>query len=177
MTMLEAAVLDTPTLSYQPVRSEELDDDLPNSVSHRVSKAENLSSAVRDVFAGRLAPLDFELRRTILERHIAALDGPLAADRIVNVLEAEKYNQKQPPAAKISDHVKGWLHTKVRTAVKYINMQRPGHRNSIAYHTHRFPDISVAEIEERIACLGKLLNRFETIRVEQHSKHIFKINA
>ena len=32
------------------------------------------------------------------------------------------------------------------------------------------------EIDKKIARFGQLLNRFEAIRVEQHSRHIFRIN-
>jgi hypothetical protein len=60
--------------------------------------------------------------------------------------------------------------------VKRINMRRTGHRNNLAYHAHRFPDISVAEIMTRVKRMRKLLNRFETIKVIQMSKHIFRIS-
>jgi hypothetical protein len=125
---------------------------------------------------GALGPLDYADRRKILDQHIAALDGPLAAERIVRVLEAEGYNKRQPPAASISDYVQGWSHNNLRTMVKRINMRRPGHRNNLVYHAHRFPDISVAEIMRRVKRMRKLLNRFETIKVIQMSKHIFRIS-
>jgi hypothetical protein len=56
-------------------------------------------------------------------------------------------------------------------------MQRPGHRNNAAYHAHRFPDISVDEVERRVERLGRLLDRFENIRVREHSAHTFRITA
>ncbi len=174
-TMVEAAVLDTPAVAYQPVTSKEFDDDLPNALSRRVHSVDELCDIVRTVVAGALGPLDLAARRKILDQHIAALDGPLAADRILDVLEAAGYKRKQPPAAFTSDYIRGWIHTNIRTMVKRINMRRPGHRNNAAFHDHRFPEISTKEIMERIDRLGRLLNRFETIRVEQLSKHIFKI--
>jgi len=61
--------------------------------------------------------------------------------------------------------------------VKRINMRRPGHRNNLAYHAHRFPDISVEEIMRSVKRMGKLLNRFETIKVTQMSEHIFRIRT
>jgi hypothetical protein len=56
-------------------------------------------------------------------------------------------------------------------------MRRPGHRNNLTLHAHRFPDISTNEIVERIARMGALLKRFETIKVTQISKHIFRISG
>ena len=176
-SLVEAAVLDTPAVAYQPVTSEEFDDDLPNSLSHRAFSVNELCVTIRAIVAGKLGALDHSVRRRILDQHIAALDGPLAADRMVAVLEAGEYNKKQPPAVPSSNYFRGWLHTKVRTLIKRINMRRPGHRNNAAFHDYRFPVLSVEEIMERIARLGRLLNRFETIRVEQCSRHIFTIRS
>lgn len=175
-TQVEAAVLGTPTVSYQPVRAVEFDFELPNSLGRCVFLLDELCTTIRAMAKGELGPLDYADRRKILDQHIAALDGPLAAERIVRVLEAEGYNKRQPPAAPISDCVQGWGHNNLRTMVKRINMRRPGHRNNLAYHAHRFPDISMEEIMRRVKRMGKLLNRFGTIKVTQMTKHIFRIS-
>ena len=176
-SLVEAAVLDTPAVAYQPVTSEEFDDDWPNSLSHRAFSVDELCMTIRAMVAGEVGALEYSVRRKILDQYIAALDGPLAADRMVAVLEAAGYNKKQPPVVSSSDYIRGWLNTKVRTLSKRINMRRPGHRNNIAFHDHRFPAISVEEMSERIGRLGRLLNRFESIRVEEHSRHIFTIRS
>ena len=175
-TQVEAAMLDTPTVSYQPVMAEEFDFELPNSLGRRVVSLNELCIMVHAMVKGELGPLDYFARRKILDPHIAALDGPLAAERIVQVLEAEGYGKRQPPASSMKDHIQGRVQNNFRTMVKRVNMRRPGHRNNLAYHAHRFPDISAEEIEKKVARLGKLLNRFETIKVIQLSKHIFRIN-
>jgi hypothetical protein len=175
-TQVEAAVLGTPTVSYQPLRAEEFDLELPNSLGRRVFSLDELCTTIRAMAKGELGPLDYADRRKILDQHIAALDGPFAAERIVRVLEAEGYNKRQPPGAPISDYVQGWSHNNLRTMVKRINMRRPGHRNNLAYHAHRFPDISVEQVMKRVKRMGKLLNRFETIKLAQISKHIFRIS-
>jgi len=176
-SLVESAVLDTPAVAYQPVTSEEFDDDWANALSRRAFSVNELCPTIRAIVAGELGALDHSVRRKILDQHIAALDGPLAADRMVEVLEAAGYNKKQPPVVSGSDYIRGWLNTKVRTLSKRINMRRPGHRNNAAFHDHRFPAISVEEIMERIERLGRLLNRFESIRVEQHSRHIFTVRS
>jgi len=177
MTLVESAVLGAPAVAYQPVISKEFDDDLPNSLSHRAFSTDELCAAIRAIIAGGLGPFDPSVRRDILDQHIAALDGPLAADRIIEVLEAHGYNRQPPPAVSSRDYIRGWTHNKLRTLMKRINMRRPGHRNNAAFHDHRFPEISVEKIMERIARLGQLVNRFETIDVEQYSKHIFIISS
>lgn len=176
-TQVEAAVLGTPTVNYQPVKSEMVDFELPGLVSRCVSSLDELCTTVRAIVKGKLGPLDYAERRKILDRHIAGLDGPLAAERIVQVLEAGGYNKRQPPATSLNVYVHGWVHNHLRTMAKRINMHRPGHRNNLTYHAHRFPDISVPEIMRKIACMGRLLNRFESIKVAQISKHIFRISG
>jgi hypothetical protein len=105
------------------------------------------------------------------------LDGQLAAERMVDVLESGQYNKRQPPAAPIWKFGEALIHNTLRTTVKQINMRRPGHRNNLAFHRHRFPDISVGEVRQRIARMGSLLNRFDNIKVERYSRYMFRINT
>jgi len=174
---VEAAVLGTPAVSYQPVVSKEFDFELPDAVSRQAFSLDELCDTVRAVVDGKLGPLDSERSREVLERHIAALEGPLAAERMVRVLEEGGYRTGRPPAAPAGDFVRAWLHNHLRTAVKHVNMRRPGHRNNLAYHAHRFPDISVSEIQGKIARMGRLLNRFDGIRVTRMSRYLFRITA
>ena len=176
-TQVEAAVLGTPAVSYQPVVSKEFDFELPDAVSRQAFSLDELCDTVRAVVDGKLGPLDSERSREVLERHIAALEGPLAAERMVRVLEEGGYRTGRPPAAPAGDFVRAWLHNHLRTAVKHVNMRRPGHRNNLAYHAHRFPDISVSEIQGKIARMGRLLNRFDGIRVTRMSRYLFRITA
>ena len=46
---------------------------------------------------------------------------------------------------------KAWLTGTIRTLVKRINGLPPDHRNSAAYHVHRFPSVTVSELDARIA--------------------------
>jgi surface carbohydrate biosynthesis protein len=176
-SLIESAVLDTPAIAFQPVASVEFDDDLPNSLSRRAYSVDELCATVRAVTAGDLGPLDEAQRRKILDQHVVGVDGPLAVDRMVDVLETAGYDRRQPPVSPRGEFIRGWLHNNARSLVKRINMRRPGHRNNLAFHDHRFPAISVEVIMERIARLGRLLHRFESIRVEKHSKHIFTVRA
>ncbi len=176
-TMIEAAVLGTPTISYQPIVSDAYDDDLPNSLSHRTFAIDELCGKVTSIVDGQLGALAYGKRRSIMDQHIAALDGALAAERMVDVLKGGNYHQQQPVPTPPGQYARGWIHNTLRTAVKQINMRRPGHRNNLAFHAHRFPDISVDELMERIERMGGLLGRFGSIRVEPYSKHIFSIRG
>ena len=115
-------------------------------------------------------------QQQLLSRNVASLSGPFAAERMVDVLIAAGYDKQQPPAVSLSSYLHGWLQTRIRTVVKRINMRRPGHRNNIRYHDHRFPPISVSELQQRIDRLGVLTGRFRDIRIRQTSRHIYRID-
>jgi surface carbohydrate biosynthesis protein len=175
-TAVEAFVLGTPAVAYQPVRMKTFDDELPNSLSHRAFSIEELGRTLGSILAGEQRIDDQPNRRQLIERHIAALEGPLAAERMVDVLEQSGYASRPPPRPSPSRYLEGWVHTKARNCVKAINMRRSKHRNSIEYHAHRFPDIAVEELREKVERLGKQLGRFEKVRVRQISQHIFGID-
>lgn len=71
--------------------------------------------------------------------------------------------------------LKAWLTGNIRTLVKRINGLKPKHRNSAADHTHRFPGVTVLELNARIARFGAEIERFGSVRVEARSPYIFRI--
>ena len=176
-TMVEAAILGVPALNFEPVTSEEYDYQLPNSLSHSATTVAALCEAVGAMVRGELGPIEELRRKAVLERHLAALDGPLAADRMVDVLVGAGYRDHQPPRSPLYRYARGWLRNRIRSAKKRGNMHRPGHRNNIVYHAHRFPDISVAEVRARVERLGRVLHRFQGVRVESYGEHTFRFNA
>jgi hypothetical protein len=174
-TAVEGFVLETPAVAYQPVRMDGFDDELPNALSDRVFSTDELEKLVRSILAGKPPASNHDARRRRLERHVAALGGPLAADRMIDVLEQAGYARRPPRRSSPHHHLVGWVHTKGRTAVKAVNMRRSGHRNSIEYHDHRFPRLSAQDLQQRIERLGRQLGRFEGIRVRDHSDHVFMV--
>jgi len=173
-TAVEAAVLGTPAVAYQPVRSQEYDLHLPNSLSLRASTAEELREVVQDLASGRTKPDGAGVRR-VLERHVASLEGPLAADRIVDVLEEAGYADAAPPAPPRRERLRARGRLLHRTLSKRINTWIPQHRNNARYHKHRFPGITVEQLRERIDRFDRQLGRFKHLRVERFDDHIFHI--
>ena len=176
-TMIESAVLGTPTVAYQPVVDGQYDDDLPNEVSYRAYSLDDLCQLIREIVWDSKGPVAEDERRRILAPHITALEGELSCDRMVDVLIEGGYLRQSPPAVPMGTYLRGRLHNRVRTISKKINMRRPGHRNNFAYHRHRFPGVSADGIQMRIKRLGELLNRFQDVQVEQVSEYIFRMSA
>lgn len=176
-TMVESAVLGVPTVNFEPLRSDEFDYHLPNSLSHSARSAAELCEIVVAMVRGEVGALDPVRRRAILDPHVAALDGPLAADRMVDVLVGAGYLEGPPPPPPLATRARGWLRNEVRTGKKRINMRRPGHKNNLRYHAHRFPEIGVPHVQARVDRLGRLLDRFGDVRVERHGAHAFRVSA
>jgi hypothetical protein len=175
-TAVEAAVLGTAAVEYQPVTSE-LQSPLPNAVSYHASTVEEVTSLARAALEGRLGPLAEEVRRAVLDEHLAALDGPLAAERIVDELVHAGYLEGRPPRAPLGSYARAWFRGNVRTMRKVRYVAEPGHRNSAAFHRHRYPEVSSAELRARIERLGRQLGRFHGIRVRRMGRYLFRIAA
>ena len=175
-TAVEASVLDTPAVSYMPVNSEPYDYHLPNRLSHCATTHEAVRSMLDEILDGRRGLVDHAERERLFSRHLAATRGPLACDRVLDVLIASGYADHAPPRPAALPWLKSWLTGNIRTLVKRINGLRPQHRNSAAYHAHRFPGVTVPELNARIARFGAELGRFGGVRADARSPYVFRIH-
>jgi len=175
-TAVEASVLETPAVSYMPVTAEVYDYDLPNGLSHQARTQDEVRTLIADILDGRLGTVAPETRQRFFDRHLSSTQGPLACDRVLDVLLASGYADRAPRAVSASVWLKSWIAGQWRTFRKRANRLRPNHRNSAAYHAHRFPTVTAAEINERIARFGALLGRFGSVRAEAFSEHVFRIH-
>ncbi len=176
-TAVEGYVLGTPAVAYQPVRMPHFDDDLPNALSQRVYDNDELQQTVRSILSGELRVNDHPERQHRIEQHIASLDGPLAAEQIIDVLEDAGYASRQPERSSFGHFLEAQIHTRARTGWKSLLMRKREHRNSIEYHTHRFPDLEISDLQAKIERMGRQLGRFEKVRVREQSQHIFRIEV
>lgn len=176
-TAVEATVVGTPALAYRPARAERFDFELPNALSEQADDEDSLVRLLGAALAGTLPARAEQERRRLLERHVAALDGALAADRIVEVLLATRPAGAPPPRPGPFRFARGWAHNRLRTAFKRRNMGRANHRNSAEFHQHRFPGASAAAIQARIESLGRQLGRFQRVTATPMAEHIYRIEA
>ena len=174
-TLIEAAIIGLPQVNYRPLVDPEFEVPLPRKMGYAARDVDSVIDLLGQILAGKLDGAQTPEQQALLARNIASLSGPLAAERMVQVLVDANYDRIQPLAPPIGGWISGWLRNQVRTAKKRINMRRPGHRNDIRYHDHRFPPVTAAELQQRIDRLGALMGRFPDVRVEQTSRHMFRI--
>jgi surface carbohydrate biosynthesis protein len=176
-TAVEAAILGTPAVAFQPITDETYDMVLPNSLCHPAYDLKDVGKTLRSIVDGELGVRNDPEVREILARHVAALDGPLAADRMIDVLEDAGYRDRIPERPSWPQYLEARVHLAGRTQVKRINRYRPGHRNNLDFHFHRFPGVTAEDLREKIGPFERQLGRFEGLRVGRISEHIFTVSA
>lgn len=176
-TTVESRLLDVPAINYQPVTSDVYDDPLPMALGHRCYDVSTLTEMVRDAAAGKLPVRDDETSRACIAKHLHAVTGRHAADLFVDMFDQVGYGHAPPAPPRPPAFALGRLLNQWRTAQKQFNMRRKDHRNSLAYHLHRFPEISAEQLQERVGRFQKLSGRFDDVVVERKGRFTFRIHG
>ncbi len=87
-TGVEATLLGRPAIAYAPVEDPRYDMNVPNAVSHVAHDESELRDLVCAAVSGDPLP-PTPASREALERHVSALEGEFAFDRIADVLESQ----------------------------------------------------------------------------------------
>jgi surface carbohydrate biosynthesis protein len=172
-TAVEASVLGQPVINYQPIQSERFDEPFCTSLSHCRFDFESLCDTLRDILEGRLGALDAPEYRKLLESRLAGIDGPLAADRIVDAMERIESEDAHPSDRSVYKSAR--RSAQLRSLAKRIRSWLPWDKNHRGYQNHRFPRLAAAEIQSRIDRLQRTLGRFEGLHVDRMGRNIFKI--
>ena len=178
-TGIEAYLLGVPAISYLATFNKYYDYEfqgLPTKLSHQCFNLNELKLTLRQILAGEVAAATGDERKALIDHYLVAQDGPLACERVVNVLMESGYGLKVLPATPALVRTRGWLRCNIRAVRARANLRRSDPSRKF-YQRHRFAELSVADIEQRIERFGKLLNRFDTIKVGSHSQNIFQIRG
>ena len=170
-------MLETPAVSYMPVTSETYDYHLPNGLSHCARVAEEVRAMLGEILAGRRGMVDPSRARAPVRpaprRHSRPARPAIAC--WMCCWQAATASARQPRPAALT-WLKAWVAGYYRTFGKRINGCCPNHRNGAAYHAHRFPGVTVSELNDRIARFGAQLRRFGGVRAEARSPYVFAIH-
>jgi len=183
-TGVEAYQLGKLAVAYQPVTSERFELDLPNKLSRQVFDLE----ALRDAVAAALAretdgdPGSSAVRRALADRYFAAMDGRLAAQRTVAILEelddAPEMGRRPPLRTYLagkSQAIQRRLQRQYNALVR--GSRSPTRQSRHEYHRHIFPPTTVGDVEARIARFQLALGRFSAVSVRSRSTNVFEITS
>ena len=178
-TGVEAYVMRVPAISYRETANDTYDYgfyQLPNRLSHECSNFEQLQATLMKILAGELDAVDGNESKVLIDHHLAATNGPLACERIVDVIEKIMKGTSQLPEPTLINRLNGWTVATSRRFIKKLLSYLPDSHNRPEFHRHRYPGTSLDEIRERVSRIKKALDDNSVAQVEQISSEIFKIS-
>jgi surface carbohydrate biosynthesis protein len=179
-TGLEAYVLGVPAVSYRATVNDTYDYGfyrVPNLLSHQCFDQDHLRSTLSEILAGRLGPADGDDRKALLRDHLAAMDGPLACERIVDVLEQMV---ERKPLGLEGDLRERWRKLYVTGGLRLVNRYKsylPGSHNRPEFQRHRYPGVAVRQLQEKLARIQEIFGpKAGDLNVEEVFDGVFKIH-
>ena len=124
---------------------------------------------------GELGAAGGSERTELLEYYLAAMDGPLACERITDVLTSIAGSWAESVAPSMQQRLEGWYLANWRRMVKWYKSFLPGSKYRPEFQRHRYPSLALDEIKNRVSRMQRLLQMKENLNVTQVSEHIFKI--
>jgi hypothetical protein len=177
-TGVEAFELGVPALSYRATVNETYDDGfyrLPNAVSHTCFDFDELRRCLRGVLDGAVGAPDTEERRRLVRHHLAAHEGPLACERILDVLE--RVATETPPARPLLRRLDGWATSKGLHVLRQVKSILPGSHNRPEFQRHRYPGMPLEEVAERLTRFQQLMGDSTPLTVEPVTATIYRVRA
>ena len=113
------------------------------------------------------------MNKGLLGEHLSASEGPFASERILEILASEIDLWHRHGSFSRTKRASAHLIGTARTALKKVNSFRKGHRNSKAYHDHRFPKVTSIQLQKKVATLDKTLGRFASVKIDEFSENLF----
>jgi hypothetical protein len=179
-TGIEAYMLGVPVISYRAAINEGIDNDfyrLPSQLSHQCFNFEQLRDTLGKILNGELGAADSNKNKNIIKQYIAAQDGPMACERIIDVLEKKIQDQSELSKPALYNHLSGWYLTNWRCFVKWFKFLQKNTRAPSEFHRHRYPGISLQEFHARLQRFQQILDDNTKIKVEQIYDQIFRVST
>jgi hypothetical protein len=169
-----------PAISYRKTINEEYDNGfyrLPNQLSHQCFNLSELQEMLQKVLVGEIGPAAGEERQELMDYHLAAQKGPLACERIMDVLEEMMDDRLELPKTAFKDRLAGWSKLTKRTWKKRLKAYLPHSINKPEFQQHRYPGLPLAEVQMRLKRYQELLGDRSRLKVAQISDHFFHISG
>jgi len=177
-TGVEAYAMRIPAVSYRASVNDHYDYGfyrLPNKLSHQCFNFQELQQTLRDILDGKLGAADGEERQILVRRYLAALDGPLACERMVDVIEEMINDRSECEKTGLRGKLEAGALATGRAWVKRAKAYLPGSHNRPAFQRHRYPEISIEDIRSRLERFHQVLGDHGELKVERIAKQFFQI--
>jgi hypothetical protein len=179
-TGIEAFVMGVPAISCRLSINEDYDNEfyrLPNAVSHQCFNFDQLQVMLHQILAGKLGAADGDERQALVDHYLAPQSGPLACERMVDVLEAFAANQINHSRPSLVDR----LRLRLAAARFHLHRRRklisPGSQKQPEFQRHRYPGITMDSLTTKITRIQKILKDTTPLDVKQLNDVLFQINV
>jgi hypothetical protein len=179
-TSVEAYAMGVPSISYRAVVNDDYDHGfyrLPNMLSHQCFDFEELRQTLGEILTGKRGVLDSDESKAIIDYHLAALDGPLACERIVNILEKAIVDLTTSPKPPLTNRLAGWYKATKRRVRRRSKSRNTGSHKSMEHHRKKNPDIAPDDLRSRIARFQQLLGDDGQISVDPIHAKLLRIST
>jgi surface carbohydrate biosynthesis protein len=177
-TGVEAYVMDVPAISYRPTVNENYDDGfyrLPNKMSHQSFDFEQLKDLLHQILSEKIGAANGDEREALLERYLAAQQGPFACERMLDVVE-KIANVSSNSKIKTGTHrLERWVLSRGLQLARAVKSSLPGSHNKPEFQRHRYPSITLKELNAKISQFQQLLGDDRQLKVEQITDVMFRI--
>ena len=177
-TGVEAYVMGVPAISYRAKINEEYDLGfyrLPNLISHQCFDMNELQETLTKIFKGELGAADGDERRALINHYLASQEGSLACERIVDVLDSTLQTKPELVKPALNRKALGWSMATWRRFTRYVRKYLPGKHAPPEFHLHRYPGITLQELNMKIAKLQQVIEDRTILKTDQISDQIFMI--
>jgi hypothetical protein len=137
-----------------------------------------LQEILANILTGKLGHANSDERKNIMERHLAAMKGPLACDRMIDIFEEiDSIQQKAPtPALKYRLRSRVWA-TRRRIKKRLKGFAADMSHNKSDFLRHRYPGVSKEDLQSRLAQFQQALGDRTEMNVEQIFHQFYRISA
>jgi surface carbohydrate biosynthesis protein len=179
-TGVEAFVMGVAAISYRESVDEKYDNGfyrLPNAVSHQCFNFEQLQDMIHRILCGKLGVADSAERQAIVENYLASRDGSLACEKIADILASVVAERGHTGRPSLWNRLQRRIIAEGDHLYKRLKPKLPGSHNRPEFQKHRYPGISIEELEEKIQRIQHILKDATRLKVSQLSDVLFRLSV
>jgi surface carbohydrate biosynthesis protein len=179
-TGVEAYMMRIPAISYRVTVNERYDEGfyaLPNQLSHQCFDFNEVEQTLRKIFDGQLGAAGGDERLSLIDHHLTGIKGPLASERIVDVLEKIVDDLSKLPAPPLLGRLEKLYKAARRRLRKKFKQPYAQSDKSLQFQRHKYPDISIEEFRSRLSRFQEVLGNSRNLIVDQIYAKLFRIRA
>jgi hypothetical protein len=179
-TSVEAFAMGVPTVSYRATTNDKYDYGfyrLPNKISHQCFTFEELKQTLGKILGGELGVGNGDEKQAFIDHYLAAQKGPLACERIIDVLEKAAADLPNLPLPPMGERLQGWYKATKRRVRRWSKQRKSDSTRTLEHQQRKNPEVPLDEVCTRVARFQQVLGDSGRLNVELIYNRIFRIST